>query len=298
LKDNLLRDLVDRAVPENPAEAHDIMAVALNQLPKSRQHHWRRWLLLAAVLLLMAVPTGFLVYRNSQHATPNTGKLSPIINWSQADFYRGSRQAATAGGSGTDAMAQIGPPIETFDDFINASSLTFLGTVTQLRGFVQSNHPYTIATLYVNQVLTGDPNQQGQSVNVMFSGGNITKAEMMAPVAMKPWVDQEAIHSNEIVTLDNGDAYLPIIGQHLAIILGKTEKAAPPFNVPFAWPIMEGRGVFNQEADGIYRQRQLIMPFGGDSGVRIKDTQRPAMTAGMQALIKAKTDLGTSFPVR
>lgn len=286
MKTNPLRALIDRTVPEQPDDAQQIMRNALDALPKHRQAHVWRLLAVAAALLLIGVPSLYWYQHATRPSVTPAVAMTPAIDWTQANFYRGPKTSTT---SGTSSEIRVGPPIETFDDYINASQLTFLGTVTHLRGFVQSNVPLTLATVAVDQVLTGDPSKQGHTVDVMFMGGNITKKQMLAPVAMKLWTDPQEAQSNDVVTLESGDAELPQIGKRYAIILRAPEKDTRPFNVPFAWPVMEGRGIFALDADGVYRQKKLIMPFGGDSGVRIPDTERPEMTARMQALIKAKT---------
>ncbi|KRO15744.1 hypothetical protein [Lacticaseibacillus saniviri] len=286
MKTNPLRALIDRTITEQPDDAQQVMQKALDALPKHR--HTRVWRLvaLAAALLLIGVPSLYWYQHATRPTVAPTVAMTPAIDWTQANFYRGPRSPVDIDMS---SAIRMGPPINTFDDYINASQLTFLGTVTHLRSLVQSNMPYTLATVAVDQVLTGDPNKQGHTVDVMFMGGNITKKEMLAPVAMKPWTDQQEAQSDDVVTVESADADLPQIGKHYAIILRAPEKNTRPFNVPYAWPVMEGRGVFTLDADGVYRQKKLIMPFGGDSGVRVPDTERSEMTARMQALIKAKT---------
>ncbi|WP_054778113.1 hypothetical protein [Lacticaseibacillus saniviri] len=148
MKTNPLRALIDRTITEQPDDAQQVMQKALDALPKHR--HTRVWRLvaLAAALLLIGVPSLYWYQHATRPTVAPTVAMTPAIDWTQANFYRGPRSPVDIDMS---SAIRMGPPINTFDDYINASQLTFLGTVTHLRSLVQSNMPYTLATVAVDQ---------------------------------------------------------------------------------------------------------------------------------------------------
>ncbi|MFC6176140.1 hypothetical protein ACFQAV_04780 [Companilactobacillus huachuanensis] len=167
-----------------------------------------------------------------------------------------------------------------------------------MQSFVSNNIPYTIANVSVNQVLHGDSSQQDKTIRVMFLGGNITKKEMLAPVADKGFMDisKEDATSDEVVTIEYGNNRLPKAGEKIAIIISKAPKGAN--NIPGEfWTInFADKSTFFQDEDGQYRRIPEAKSFGGGSNKKSgghsenewneKDDKK--MNDGMNELINSK----------
>lgn len=193
-------------------------------------------------------------------------------------------------------MALVGYP-STFSKLLKQGELTITGEITGLKSYVFESHPYTIANVYVNKILRGDTSKLGKTIRVMFVGGNITKKEMLAPVADKSFmgVTDEDANSDEIVTVEYTDNRLPKAGEKVALILSKVPSGAN--NIPGKlWsPIFANKATFFQDSDGQYKRTPEQPSIGGGSDGTTEQSQNQLnqeederMNKGMNDLINRK----------
>lgn len=186
----------------------------------------------------------------------------------------------------------------TFSKLVASGQLTIIGEITDLKSYVSNSQPYTIANVGVRQVLHGDKSKQNKTIRVMFLGGNITKKEMLAPVADKKFmgVSKAEASSDEVVTIEYSNNRLPKAGEKIAMIISKSPKGAN--NIPGEfWDInFANKSTFFQDDDGLYRRIPEAKSFGGGSDEKSSgfsendwnEQDDKKMNDGMNELIKSK----------
>jgi len=260
----------------------------------------KKRLIIIAVLLLVASGTTYYVSSVRSQSVANerkiaNGKKQPkkFIDKKTAEqinrkFY--SHEEIQGGGE----MAFVKYP-SNFSKMIESGQLTIVGIITGLNSFVSDHQPYTIADVGVERVLRGDSSQQNKIIRVMFLGGNITKKEMLAPIADKNFMDtseQEAT-SDEVVTVEQSNNRLPRAGEKVALVLSKTQAGTNNIPGEFWLTVFANKSIFFKDTDGQYRRTPEAKSFGGggsgefsENDFNAKDDKK--MNDGMNELINSK----------
>jgi len=163
-------------------------------------------------------------------------------------------------------MALVGYP-STFSELVDSGELTVDGEVTGLQDFVYENHPYTVASIFIESVLHGNNSQSNKTIRVMFMGGNITKKQMLAPVADKSFMNVSAddLNSSEVVTVEYGNNRLPRAGDQIALVLDKAPSGANKIPGEFWSPKFADKGTFFKNSNGQYKRTPEAKSVGGNS---------------------------------
>lgn len=203
-----------------------------------------------------------------------------------AEFYSHEKVQSEA------EMALVGYPA-TFSKLLKQGELTIIGEITGLKSYVFESHPYTVANVYVNKVLRGDTSKLGKTIRVMFVGGNVTKKEMLAPVADKSFigVTGEEANSDEIVTVEYAGNRLPQAGEKVALILSKAPSGANNIPGKFWSPIFANKATFFQDSDGQYRRIPEQPSIGGSSDGTTGQSQNQFNQEDDEKMNKGMNDL-------
>lgn len=169
-------------------------------------------------------------------------------NTSAATYYKRVKNPTT------NAPIAVNYPTN-FDDFVKAGDATITGTVKKVEPLVIDSTPYTVARIKVKKVLAGTKIKKGQTIKVVFYGGNLKKSEVTKSGNKKKGqnflevTDDKTIAKNT-VTVEYPDSYLPEVGDQFALVLTKNPAGFHGYKT-FWEPLYGDKGIF-KKVDGKY----------------------------------------------
>ncbi|ERL65495.1 hypothetical protein [Schleiferilactobacillus shenzhenensis] len=189
---------------------------------------------------------------------------------------------------------------DTFTQLINRSELSVEGVVGKLTARPYQQMAFTMADITVRKVLHGDQKFVGQTIPVLFSGGNISKKMLYSGIAMKDALqnkqDQETVNSQEIVTVQYTAERLPRVGDAVALVLARAPEGANGITEPVWGTSFGAKGIFFRTAAGDYERTPATVPTGNGQESRSKRSTASAdndeqaddekMNAGMTELVQ------------
>ncbi|MEJ6347754.1 hypothetical protein R4Y45_00565 [Holzapfeliella sp. He02] len=151
---------------------------------------------------------------------------------------------------------------KNFDELIQSGHLVYSGNVVGVQPAPYDNYPMTLAKVKVDKVLRGDPSLRGQTINVLFAGGDIKESDFKTNMGESPIAP-----SNKTITVEYSGTKLPEVGDQLAGIMNKATTGTNGIKDDF-WMFVAPGSVFFKDDDNVYkRPKGFKSPDNNDQNI-------------------------------
>lgn len=151
---------------------------------------------------------------------------------------------------------------KNFQELIQSGHLVYSGKVVGVQPAPYDNYPMTLAKVKVDKVIRGDSDLRGQTINVLFAGGDIKETDFKSTMN-----DSPIAPSNKTITVEYSGTKLPEVGDQIAGIMNKATAGTNGIKDEF-WMFVAPGSVFFKEDDNIYkRPKGFKSPDNNDQNI-------------------------------